>query len=175
MSSREVKITRVQLEDSQKLLQIGWQTFYDAFGPPVNSEENIQSYLSEKFTLDTILQELQNPNSEFYFSLISDQITGYIKINTGEAQTEQVEGEGLEIERIYVVKEHQGKNIGQHLFQKALQLAKVKSKKFLWLGVWDKNLRAIKFYQRNGFEIFDKHGFTLGTEAQTDVMMKLVL
>lgn len=175
MESKEVKIIEAQLEDHKKLLDIGRQTFYDAFGPPHNTEKNINSYLNEKFTIDTITAELQNPYSKFYFVLIDNRIAGYIKVNSGNAQTEPVKGRALEIERIYVVKEYQGKKIGQLLMQKILQIAKEESIEFIWLGVWEKNLGAIKFYERNGFKVFDKHQFTLGTDIQTDVMMKLIL
>ncbi|PKV51050.1 spermine/spermidine N-acetyltransferase [Aquimarina sp. MAR_2010_214] len=175
MILKEVQIKTVQSNDIYKLLDIGRQTFYDAFGPPHNTEKNINEYLNKKFTLDNITKELHNPNSEFYFAWVNNQIAGYIKLNSGNAQTEPLEGNTLEIERIYVVKEHQGKKIGQLLFQKTLQIAKEKSIEFIWLGVWEKNPRAITFYKRNGFKIFDTHQFMLGTDLQTDMMMKLAL
>ncbi len=173
--SIEIQIIKVQHKDSQKLLQIGRQTFYDGFGPPVNTEENIQSYLNEKFTKEHITKELKHPNSIFYFAKLNNEIIGYLKLNSGDAQTESVEGNAIEIERIYVTKEYQGKKTGQILLDKSLQVAKNKNAEYIWLGVWDKNVRAIKFYERNGFKIFDKHGFMLGTEAQVDLMMKLEL
>ena len=126
-------------------------------------------------TLHQINKELQNKNCQFYFAKVKEEIAGYIKLNIGDAQTELVNGNGLEIERIYVVKEHQGKKIGQILFEKALEVANKMNRDFIWLGVWDQNPGAIKFYERNGFEIFDKHRFVLGTEIQTDIMMKLEL
>ncbi|GAA4278892.1 GNAT family N-acetyltransferase [Aquimarina mytili] len=175
MAYQDIKIVEVQPKDSQKLLEIGRQTFYDAFGPPANSEANIQSYLQEKFTLEQINKELQNPNSQFFFAMLESEIVGYIKLNSQGAQTEPVEGSTLEIERIYVVKKHQGKKIGQVLFNQSLLIGKEKNVDFIWLGVWDQNPGAIRFYERNGFKIFDKHQFTLGTEIQTDVMMKRLL
>ncbi len=171
----KVEIVNVQLKDNQELLDIGYKTFYDAFGPPVNSEENIQSYLKEKFTLETISKELKNPHSEFYFAKINNEIVGYIKLNSKDAQTEAVNGDAIEIERIYVVKEYQGKQIGQVLLDTSLEVAKQKKVDFIWLGVWDQNPGAIRFYKRNGFKIFDKHTFMLGTDMQTDMMMRLAL
>ncbi|WP_109300690.1 N-acetyltransferase [Aquimarina sp. AU474] len=175
MSSQALKIIRVQHQDNLKLLEIGYQTFYDAFGPPVNTEENIQEYLKEKFTLDQINKELAEPDSEFYFALIDTQIVGYIKVNFNDAQTEKIQGNGLEIERIYIVKMHQGKNFGQILFNSCLNIAENRNVDFIWLGVWDQNTRAIRFYERNNFKIFGKHQFVLGTEIQTDMMMRLDL
>lgn len=61
------------------------------------------------------------------------------------------------------------------MYEKAITLSKEKNVKYVWLGVWEQNQRAIKFYQKNGFRVFDKHIFTLGEDKQTDILMKLVL
>ena len=78
----------------------------------------------------------------------------------------------LEIERIYVLKEFLGKTIGQLLLEHAFQIAREKGNENVWLGVWEENKRAIRFYQKNGFEEFDKHIFMLGEDAQTDILMR---
>jgi len=81
----------------------------------------------------------------------------------------------LEIERIYVLKEYHGKEIGQLLYNKAIEVARDKKASYLWLCVWENNERAISFYKKNGFTAFDKHIFTLGDDEQTDIMMRLFL
>ena len=91
------------------------------------------------------------------------------------AQTELKENIGLEIERIYVLKEFHGKNVGQILYDTAFEVAKRINAEYLWLGVWEHNPRAINFYKKNGFVEFDKHIFKLGDDEQTDIMMKLKL
>lgn len=83
--------------------------------------------------------------------------------------------EAVEIERIYVLQAHQGKKMGQLLYEKAMQVAESAKADYVWLGVWEENARAIGFYKKNGFVAFDKHVFTLGTDEQTDIMMKKVL
>ena len=59
------------------------------------------------------------------------------------------------------------------MFEKSLEIAKEKSMNFIWLGVWEENHRAIKFYEKNGFKVFGKHKFVLGKDVQTDLLMKL--
>lgn len=98
-----------------------------------------------------------------------------MKVNFGNVQTELKDNSALEIERIYVLKDYHGKKIGQKLYEKAIEIAKEKDAKYIWLGVWEENHRAINFYQKNGFEVFDKHIFVLGNDEQTDIMMKLKL
>ncbi|MFD2562209.1 GNAT family N-acetyltransferase [Aquimarina rubra] len=175
MKSQELKIVRVLPEDNHKLLEIGRQTFYDAFGPPLNTEENIHYYLSKKFTLEEITNEILNPESQFYFVLHKDELAGYLKLNSGKAQTEAVNGNSIEIERIYVIKSNQGKGIGKYMLDKIVAIATENAVDFIWLGVWDKNTRAIQFYEQNGFKIFNRHQFMLGTDKQIDLMMKRML
>jgi len=118
---------------------------------------------------------LTNPNSEFYFALFDNKVIGYLKINFGQAQTELKDKKALEIERIYVLKKFHGKKVGQILYDTAFKIAKQTGANYLWLGVWEKNPRAINFYKKNGFVEFDKHIFKLGDDEQTDIMMKLQL
>ncbi len=167
-----IQLVKVLVSENKTLLEIGRQTFYDAFGPPANTEKNINKYLNKKFTLDQITKEFNNKNSFFYFAKYKNSIVGYLKLNILDAQTEDVEGNTLEIERIYVLKEFQGKKIGHQLIQETIKIAKNKNVDFIWLGVWQKNPKAIQFYQKNGFTPFDKHQFKLGTDIQTDILMK---
>ena len=81
----------------------------------------------------------------------------------------------MEVERIYVLQKYQGLKAGQALLNKSILLAKEKHLDFIWLGVWENNKKAIQFYEKNNFIVFDKHYFLLGTEKQTDLMMKLNL
>jgi len=93
-------------------------------------------------------------------------------LNFGQAQTEVKDNKALEIERIYVLKEFQGKKVGQLLYEKAMQIAIQKNAAYVWLGVWEKNPKAINFYKKNSFVEFDKHLFMLGNDQQTDIMMR---
>jgi diamine N-acetyltransferase len=165
---------RVTLSDIDQLQIIGRQTFFETFAAG-NTEENMQKYLAEGFTVEKLTAELTDPHSEFYFAEIDKEVIGYLKLNTGASQTELKDDKALEIERIYVLKEYHGKKAGQLLYVKAISIAKEKGADYVWLGVWDQNPRAISFYKKNGFVAFDQHIFTLGDDEQTDIMMKLVL
>ena len=133
------------------------------------------NYLEEGFSIDKLRKELNDINSEFYFAKRNDDIIGYLKLNFGQSQTELKEDNALEIERIYVLKDFQGKGIGQLLYNKAKLIASEKNVNYIWLGVQEKNMSAINFYLKNGFVEFDKHVFKLGKDEQIDLMMKLEL
>jgi len=169
-----ITITKIGPAQLAQLQAIGRQTFTETFSS-TNSEENLNAYLQYGFSTSKLTAELNNPNSEFYFATLNDKVIGYLKINFGIAQTELQDPKAMEVERIYVLSEFQSKKVGQLLFEKALAIAKNKKVDFVWLGVWEENHRAIRFYTKNGFVAFDKHIFVFGDEAQTDIMMKLVL
>lgn len=167
-------IRNINSADVILLQKISKQTFSETF-LPFNSPENINSYLENELSVEKLSNELANKNSTFYFAEVDTTPVGYLKINVLDAQTEIKEGNALEIERIYVLKEFHGAKVGQKLFEKAMELAIQKSVDYIWLGVWEQNLKAIRFYEKNGFVIFNKHVFKLGEDEQTDLMMKLVL
>lgn len=169
-----LKIDQVKLNDVVQLQNISRQTFSDAFSA-VNTEENMVKYLEESFSVDKLTAELSNKLSQFYFAVLDGEVIGYIKLNVGQAQTDVKDNDALEIERIYVSQAFHGKQVGQLLYNKAIQIARQAGANYVWLGVWEKNSRAISFYKKNGFMEFDKHIFMLGTDEQIDIMMKKVL
>jgi ribosomal protein S18 acetylase RimI-like enzyme len=169
-----IEITRADQKDIDQLQQVSRQTFYETFSAS-NTEENINKYLNEGFSTERLTGELSNQSSEFYFARFNSRVIGYLKLNFGQSQTEIKEEKALEIERIYVLKEFHGKRVGQLLYEKAILIAAQKKVDYVWLGVWEKNPRAISFYKKNGFVEFDKHIFKLGSDEQTDLMMKLPL
>jgi len=166
-----IKIQRVTPAQAPKLLDFSKKTFHHFFGP-VNNPDSIEAYSAKAFTLQKIQAELANPNSEFHFAMYDDNIAGYIKLNFGNAQTEPLGNDAAEIERIYVAEEYHGKHIGRQLLDFAIDIAKEKQLVYIWLGVWEHNNKAIGFYRHHGFNIFSSHGFLLGDELQTDLLMK---
>ncbi|MFC6998382.1 GNAT family N-acetyltransferase [Rufibacter roseus] len=169
-----IELRRVAVNDLDQLQRIGRQTFSETFSSG-NSEENMKKYLEEGFSTEKLEAELANKNSEFYFALFENKVIGYLKVNFGQSQTEIKDDNTLEIERIYVLKEFHGKKVGQILYEKAMEISKHKDVDYVWLGVWEENPRALRFYEKNGFVEFDRHIFKLGNDEQTDIMMKLQL
>lgn len=172
VNAPDLHITRASVAELKRLQQIGRQTFSETFSS-ANTEADMAKYLTEKFSEDQLTKELCDGNSEFYLAILKDEVVGYLKVNFSASQTEMKDENAMEIERIYVLKEYHGKEVGQQLYQKALEIARKRRLSFIWLGVWEENPRAIRFYEKNGFTIFDKHIFRLGNDEQTDLLMKL--
>jgi ribosomal protein S18 acetylase RimI-like enzyme len=166
-----IQVIKATIDDLSTVQQIGRETFFETFADS-NTEDDMNKYLEDSFNADKVTIELSNPNSLFYIAWDDESPVGYLKVNTGTAQTEQQDERALEIERIYVKSSHHGKKVGQLLYEKALEVAEQMHNSYLWLGVWEKNPRAIRFYEKNGFIAFDKHVFKMGEDEQLDIMMK---
>ncbi|QQS30475.1 MAG: GNAT family N-acetyltransferase [Sphingobacteriales bacterium] len=169
-----VDILKATSGDIASLLQISRQTFLETFAEH-NTTENIQKYLEDSLSEKSLTEELNNIHSEFHFAVSNQRIIGYLKLNYGPAQTDLKDEKSLEIERIYVLKEYHGQQVGRLLFQHSLERAKKANAQYIWLGVWEKNLKAIAFYKKIGFVAFDTHVFMLGDDKQKDILMKLML
>lgn len=165
-----ITIRQCMLEDIQELQEISYDTFNETFREQ-NSPENIDDYLEKAFNQPQLEKELNNPYSQFFFAYVNNELAGYLKINTDQAQSEERSADALEIERIYIKQSFQKHGVGKQLFQQALQIAKELNKQQMWLGVWEKNEKAIAFYQKIGFVLTGQHSFYMGDEQQTDLIM----
>jgi diamine N-acetyltransferase len=156
------------------LKEISVRTFSETY-QHLNTPENFILYIDTHFNTDTLAAELDDENSFTYLLYSGGQLCGYLKLNINEAQTEHMPEDALEIERIYVLKDHHGSGAGKALLKAAFDKALELHKKFVWLGVWNQNPKAIAFYERNGFEKFGTHIFTLGNDEQEDYLYKYIL
>ncbi|MBL7807014.1 MAG: GNAT family N-acetyltransferase [Saprospiraceae bacterium] len=170
----DLSLQRVDLNDIRILQKIGCETFYESFAA-VNTPENMQHYLDQSFSEVALTEELSHPDMAYYFALIDGEPFGYLKLNFGAAQTDIQDDASVEIQRIYVWKEFQGQKIGQFLFEHAVAIARQRGAEYIWLGVWDGNPNAIRFYERNGFVTFGQREFMLGDDRQRDWLMRLDL
>jgi ribosomal protein S18 acetylase RimI-like enzyme len=162
------------LTDLDVLRQVSLETFKEAFEAQ-NDPEDFVSYLREAFSVERLRREVTTPGSLFFFLRYQEQLAGYAKINKGEAQTELQDPEALEIERIYIRKPFQGMGLGGWMLGKLVSLAMEEGKRYVWLGVWEENKEAVRFYERHGFVTFGKHPYYIGSDRQMDWMMRLDL
>ena len=169
-----MNIKKCTHEDLFILQKISYETFNDTFKSQ-NSPENMKAYLEAAFNLKQLEKELSNRSSEFFFVYFNNEIAGYLKTNTSDAQSEAMGAESLEIERIYIKNEFHKHGLGKFLLNKAIEIAMEHNKKEIWLGVWEKNENAIAFYKKMGFVQTGVHAFYMGDEEQMDLIMTKIL
>ena len=169
-----ITLKKCTLEDSHKLQEISYETFNETFKHQ-NSPENMNAYLEKAFTLTQLEKELSTRYSEFFLVYFNHEVAGYLKVNTYDAQSEEMGDESLEMERIYIRNKFQKQGLGNYLFNKAMEIAVERKKEKIWLGVWEKNDNAIAFYEKKGFVQTGAHSFYMGDEEQIDFIMTKTL
>lgn len=166
-----VYIKPCTIYDVNVLQSISRDTFAETFAAS-NQVEDLKAYMDTAFHKVTLQQELKNPQSKFAFIYQDAKLAGYLKINTGEAQTEPRGEASLELQRIYVKQAFLGQGLGKRMLQYTIQQAEKLNKSFIWLGVWEYNDKAIRFYQKWGFSQTGAHAFFVGEDKQTDLIME---
>ena len=166
-----VVLRKCSADDFENLRELSIRTYYETFAH-LNTAEDMAAYLEDAFNVERLTQEFYDPNSFFYFLYADGNLAGYLKLNEVPSQTDINDAESLEIERIYVSSEFQGTGLGRYLMEQAIAIANERNKKYVWLGVWEKNEKAIRFYKKNGFYEIGTHKFVMGEDAQTDYIMR---
>lgn len=170
-SNNPFEIIKASEEDLIALLEMARRAFLEAF--TVNNKiENVMAYLNKAFTENQFSKELANTASTFFLAKYNQEIIGYTKVNLVPAQTDVHDPESVEIARLYVLEDYLGCGLGKSLLDTAVDFAQQNGKQYIWLGVWEHNPRAIRFYEKNGFEKFSSHPFPFGDEIQTDWLMR---
>lgn len=167
-------ITRCTVNDTETLLELSYDTFYEAFDAQ-NTAENMKAYSDSAFTAEKIRNELNNPDSRFYFIYSNNTPAGYLKVNVDSAQSEPMGHDSLEVERIYILQKYHKQGLGKELLNLAQDIARELNKNKIWLGVWEKNENAIGFYKKQGFKKTGSHSFFMGDDEQTDFIAEKIL
>ena len=162
-------IRRVTLNDAPTLSVLSAATFYDTFTGTC-TEEDMQEFLQDYFSLEQVKLELSNKNDFYFFAEIEGKPIGYLRIMEDYSNFPLMKKwKALELKRLYVNKEFHGKGIAQKLMQFALDFATKYQYEVLWLGVWEHNYRAKKFYEKTGFlDSGYTHYFPIRSTPQTD-------
>ncbi|HEX6335287.1 MAG TPA: GNAT family N-acetyltransferase [Flavisolibacter sp.] len=164
-------IRRATKDDAMTIAEISHQTFFDTFGA-VNRKEDMEKFLSQQFTKGKLMLEVGAAQNIFLMAYVDDQLCGYVKLRDGEKPPQLRGTEALEIARIYTIRTMTGKGIGSDLMRECIDIAASMKKSVVWLGVWERNRKAIDFYHKWGFEKFGETAFLLGDDLQTDWLMK---
>lgn len=166
-------IKKATATDAAVLAKLGADTFYHTFRPH-NTEEDMQAYITKAYASEVILQNLANADIAYYLCYYDSKAIGYIKL-LHNATYGVLQQQCIELEKIYILHTYFGTPTATLLMQQAIAHAKQAGFKTLFLGVWQENERAVAFYKKMGFEVFDTRQFKLGSRLCEDFMMKLEL
>ena len=157
--------------DAELIAEMSRATFYDSFAKD-NTTEDMDIFLNEQFTKTALRKEVEERDGIFLLAYEDQVPCGYARMRLRNNEHIPADVNAIEIARIYAQSSAIGKGVGSALMEQCITIAKEQNKAVIWLGVWEKNERAIAFYQRWGFEKFSEHKFLLGRDLQTDWLMK---
>jgi ribosomal protein S18 acetylase RimI-like enzyme len=169
----EVFIRQATVEDAEMLAELSAKTFWDAFhAHPANAPEDMSDYMKKAFNVQQIRKELENKKAFFLVAEVDGIPVGYAKLLL-ESREDPIKAEKpIELCRLYLTTEFIGKGVGQKLMDECFSIALQRGCDVMWLGVWEFNFRAQRFYEKQGFHRVGQHIFQLGADAQTDFLMQ---
>ena len=167
----DISIKEATAADAALIADLSRQTFYDSFVAD-NTLENMDKFMNEQFTREELMEEVGAAGNIFLLAYVGDEVVGYARLREATNPLLIENGPVIEIARIYAIQQSIGKGVGSTLMQQCIDIARQKNARVIWLGVWEKNQKAIAFYTKWGFEKFGDHVFMLGNDPQTDWLMK---
>jgi ribosomal protein S18 acetylase RimI-like enzyme len=174
LKNASLTIRRATIDDASLLAELGARTFHETFAAD-NTPEDMAAYVAATFSPSLQAGEITDPNTTLLIAEIDGSATGYAKLDVSVAPFCVTGGDPVELSRLYVSRESIGSGVGAALMKSCIDLAKSMEKSTLWLGVWERNKRAQRFYERWGFEEMGEHSFLLGSDEQRDLIMQRVI
>ena len=166
-------IRQATVEDAKLLTDLAYTTFWDAFAHhPKNAPDDLNHYMRQAFNPEQIATELADDKNIFLIAEIDGEAAGYSKIILDTIEPGITAEKPVELSRLYAHQKHLGQGVGQRLMDACFDRAKAEGRDVMWLGVWEYNPRAQRFYEKNGFRVVGSHVFVLGKDEQTDLLMQ---
>jgi ribosomal protein S18 acetylase RimI-like enzyme len=168
-----ISIRQATPDDTKLLADLAYTTFWDAFAHhPKNAPDDLAQYMRQAFSLEQIAAELEDVKNIFLIAEIDGEAAGYSKIVIDLVEPGITAERPVELNRLYSHQKHLGEGVGQTLMDACFERAIKEDRDVMWLGVWEFNPRAQRFYEKNGFRVVGKHTFQLGSDPQTDLLMQ---
>lgn len=166
-----IRIRKATAEDNEMLAEAGSRLFEAAFSAE-NRPEDMAAYLAGAFSPDIQAAELADPSSAILIAESGSGFAGYARLKEGPPGIAIPGHRPVELVRIYAEREYIGLGAGAALMQACLEESARRGCDSIWLGVWEKNPRAIRFYEKWGFKVAGSQTFQLGEDIQTDYVMQ---
>ena len=167
-------IRQADISDVQIICALGVTTFYEAYFEQDGSHD-LANYVLENFSQAQIEDELNNQDSTFFIAELNGKAVGYAKLRENSKVDCLKSDDAIELQRIYILEKAKGKGVGDGLMKRCFTEARAKGCKKIWLGVWERNLAAQKFYEKLGFVKVGELQFPYADTVGTNFVLKMDL
>jgi sigma-B regulation protein RsbU (phosphoserine phosphatase) len=165
-----ISIKKADKTHSEIIAKLGEDTFRESYASQ-NTAEDLNMYIAQNYSAKKIESELQNVHNHYFIAYDKEKEVGFVKLRINANLAELKGKKAAEIQQIYVRQSHQKQKVGAALMQKCIDAAIELGMELIWLGVWEKNEKALTFYQKWGFSRFGSQKFVLGTDVQNDFLL----
>lgn len=174
VSDSQITIRRATADDAVLISALATTTFFEAYFVQDESA-NLAAYIYDSFKPETLRAEIAAPDSRFFIISVDSRAVGYAK-TIDNSRVEGIAGEKvIEIKRIYIVERFWGTGAGKTLLKYCIADARERGFEQLWLGVWEENTRAQRFYLKFGFEQVGTVTFPYGEVEGTNLVLSIKL
>ncbi|HVX38887.1 MAG TPA: GNAT family N-acetyltransferase [Gemmatimonadaceae bacterium] len=168
---QEITISRAAESDVAALAEFGRRTFDETFGPH-NTPSDMEAFLSKTFGIPQQTAEVRDPDRAMIVAKDgAGTLVGYALVHRGSTEHCVTAARPAEVRRIYVDSSLHGRNVGAQLMGACIEQSRAWGCDAIWLGVWERNPRAIAFYEKQGFRTVGSHDFWVGSDRQRDHIM----
>lgn len=167
-----LQIKKLLLQETQLLAPVAHKIFLETF-LPLNNPSDVIDYADRFLTAESFARDLEKPDYFTYGVYWNEELIGYIQMLFNPEEV--YDGISFELKRFYLLSTHHGRGLAQEMMKFCEQLAREQGESAFWLGVWEKNFKALRFYEKCGFKKIASHPFVMGQETQTDFIFAKTL
>lgn len=166
-----IEVREAKFSDISAMREVAIQSYVDTF-TDFNTPENMSAFLAAAYSQHTLEQEFYEQGSVLYLACEGKRIAGFLRLRKSPEAEDKLGTNTIELQRLYIHKDFQNQKVGKMLMQRSIEYAVEKKFEWIWLGVWERNFNAQRFYIRWGFEKFGEHIFQMGDDPQIDWLLK---
>jgi len=166
-----IRIRKAKIEEIPAVRELAIEVYTDTFAEH-NTPENLQAFFNDSYDLEKFKTEFYETDSHLYIALDDLKIIGFLRLRKSNEADKYLGTNTIELHRLYIHRDYHGSSVSKMFMDEAMKYGREKKHDWIWLGVWEKNFRAQKFYAKWGFERFSEHIFQMGDDPQVDWLMK---
>ena len=169
-----LQIRRATIDDAPTLAAFAARAFIETFGDG-NDADDLSDHVENTYNVERHSAELCDADIATWLIERDGGLIAYLQACRKRVPPCVDGANPVEIHRFYVDRSAHGSGVAQTLMATAFAQAREWGADVVWLGVWEHNPRAMRFYRKFGFADVGSIDFFVGPDRQTDRVFMLPL